>query len=71
MVSHPRNWQLLLLLDHLLHPIGLITFFLTLKSLNDQYNWEEKLEDYKMFRKAKFMLNMRKLGKQAKSLNQT
>jgi hypothetical protein len=51
--------------------IGLITFFLTLKSLNDQYNWEEKLEDYKMFRKAKFMLNMRKLGKQAKSLNQT
>jgi 7-keto-8-aminopelargonate synthetase-like enzyme len=39
--------------------------------LNDKYHIEEKLEDYRWFRKAKFILNMRKLSKQAKSLNQT
>ena len=39
--------------------------------MNDKYHIEEKLEDYRWFRKAKFILNMRKLSKQAKSLNQT
>ena len=51
--------------------ILVISLLMGLKFLNDHYKIEEKLEDYKLFRKAKFVLNMKKLSKQAKSLNQT
>jgi 7-keto-8-aminopelargonate synthetase-like enzyme len=45
--------------------------FLTIKFLNNSYNLEEKLEKYKWFRKLKFLLNLRKLKNQSKSINQT
>jgi hypothetical protein len=43
--------------------IVVISLLMGLKVLNDKYNIEEKLEDYKLFRKAKFVLNMKKLSK--------
>ncbi len=49
----------------------LILTLLTFKYLNSRYALEEKLEKYAWFRKLKFVLNMKKLSKQAKSINQT
>jgi len=49
--------------------MAIIPLLLALKFLNDKYHIEEKLEDYRWFRKVQFYLNMRKLSKQSKSIN--
>lgn len=49
----------------------LLIMLLILKFLSEKYKWEQRLEKFKWFRKLKFLLNLRKLKKQSRSINQT
>jgi len=47
-----------------------IVFLVLIKFLNDKFNLESELDKQNWFRKLKFLLNLRNLKKQAKSINQ-